>query len=111
MLEVIIRRREAHDEEDDGCGGYDHCYKDYNGYDHYQDYQDYNRGQDEDNDGIVGCDHCYGDYNRGQNEHGDELTYDAGNNCDEEFLASCVGGKHDYIIIFIIYIIILPEEE
>ena len=28
-------------------------------YDHYQDYQDYNRGQDED---------------------GDELTYDAGNN-------------------------------
>ena len=44
MLEVIIRRGEAHDEDDDGGGGYDHCYedcKDYNGYDHYQDYQDY----------------------------------------------------------------------
>ena len=41
MLEVIIRRGEAHDKDDDGCGGYDHCYEDYNGYDHYQDYQDY----------------------------------------------------------------------
>ena len=44
MLEVIIRRGEAHDEDDDGGGGYDHCYEDYkdnNGYDHYQDYQDY----------------------------------------------------------------------
>ena len=42
MLEVIIRRGEAHDEDDDGGGGYDHCYedyKDYNGYDHYQDYR------------------------------------------------------------------------
>lgn len=44
MLEVIIRRGEAHDKDDDGCGGYDHCYEDYkdnNWYDHYQDYQDY----------------------------------------------------------------------
>ena len=41
MLEVIIRRGEAQGEDNDGGGGYDNCFKDYNGYDHYQDYQDY----------------------------------------------------------------------